>query len=1097
MAGILIATGFVRIDADTSPAMKAIKGLGAIGASALSTTILPVTAAVAAGVGAMTATLASAGAAGGAFAAAVVPQFQKITEAGEKLNSAEEAQEKAAIAKAHAQKLAKAMGVEYGQQIEITSDMTEDAKTKAQEYNRALSQVTTANETARKSQAIYNEKMAAMTPATRQTAKSFEGLKDDIDKWSDSLSGTTMPLFTAGIEKLRALLPRLTPFVRIAAREIKQFTSSFGEGQAGKVFDAFGRNLQANAGSALGNLLTSIRNITVGVVGMINAFMPVQSDMSGGLVELTQRFADFGAGLSESEGFATFMERATGAVPAMRDIGAAIADIVSAAGPLSGIGLRVLQVFAQLIAATPEPVLKAIIPAILAVNLGLKVYAVYQAAAAAATWLFSTAVTTSTGVTYANRIALVSSYVVMGIFKAAMIASAIATGLYTAATTVATAVTTALGVAIAFVTSPIGLVIVAVGLLVAAIVVLWKKNETFRSIVTATWNGIKDAALAVGRWFAGPFVDFFRAAWDLVYTWYIRPIIWYWTEAVPNAAKFLWSLVVRYFNLMLSGVQAAWGLYQRLIIRPFLWFYTEAIPGAARYLWNQVVRFFNLLGSGVSAAYGLIRARVFTPLGNFFTVTIPGWASSLRTRVVAAWNGLLAGLSGIYTGVRNRVFSPIGTFFTKTIPGWALTLRDKVKGYFAQMRDGIGTIWSGIQSKTKTPVNWVLQNIWNKGLVSIWGKIAGWIGLDNKLKTVKLLESGGTVGNGPIGVFNRPTAIVGEGNPSYPEFVIPTDPKYATRARGLWQAAGAHFMEDGGILGTIKGAIGSAAGKVTDLGKAAMGFLEDPAGQAKKLLMAPLANIARSIGSSQWARMVARFPRMAVDGLLKAVKSVGSDLLGAVGLGSSGDPGGGSGVERWRGVVQTVLKMVGQPAALTNTTLRRMNQESGGNPKAVNLWDINAKNGTPSVGLMQVIRPTFQAYAGKYRNTGPFMYGVSIAPVPNIYSSMKYALSTYGSLARAYNRPGGYRNGTAGTAGGLHLFGEAGPELGFSPSGWRVLNARQTAPLLGGAGTTVVHLTVENHGVIGSRQETEDWLTETLDQLRRKNRLPRSLGGTA
>ncbi|MGW2724797.1 peptidoglycan DD-metalloendopeptidase family protein [Streptomyces sp. NPDC001492] len=125
--------------------------------------------------------------------------------------------------------------------------------------------------------------------------------------------------------------------------------------------------------------------------------------------------------------------------------------------------------------------------------------------------------------------------------------------------------------------------------------------------------------------------------------------------------------------------------------------------------------------------------------------------------------------------------------------------------------------------------------------------------------------------------------------------------------------------------------------------------------------------------------------------------------------GGGGD--GGHGVARWRGVVQQALGQVHQSLSLVNTTLRRMNQESGGNPRAVNLWDSNARAGHPSVGLMQVIEGTFRSYAGKYRSKGPFMYGVSVDPLANIYASMRYALARYGSLAAAYNRPGGYARG--------------------------------------------------------------------------------------
>jgi hypothetical protein len=60
---------------------------------------------------------------------------------------------------------------------------------------------------------------------------------------------------------------------------------------------------------------------------------------------------------------------------------------------------------------------------------------------------------------------------------------------------------------------------------------------------------------------------------------------------------------------------------------------------------------------------------------------------------------------------------------------------------------------------------------------------------------------------------------------------------------------------------------------------------------------------------------------------------------------------------------------------------------------------------------MQVIGPTFRSYAGKYKKTGPFLYGTSVNPMANVYSSMKYALGAYGSLSKAYDRAGGYDSG--------------------------------------------------------------------------------------
>ncbi|WP_190012394.1 lytic transglycosylase domain-containing protein, partial [Streptomyces candidus] len=139
--------------------------------------------------------------------------------------------------------------------------------------------------------------------------------------------------------------------------------------------------------------------------------------------------------------------------------------------------------------------------------------------------------------------------------------------------------------------------------------------------------------------------------------------------------------------------------------------------------------------------------------------------------------------------------------------------------------------------------------------------------------------------------------------------------------------------------------------------------------------------------------------------------------------------GGGKGVERWRGTVLKALGLVGQPASLAGITLRRMNQESGGDPNIVNRWDSNWKAGYPSVGLMQVIGPTFKAFAGQFKNTGPFSYGTSTNPLANIYASMRYALSAYGGLSKAYGRPGGYAEGGTPQPGEWAWVGERGPEL--------------------------------------------------------------------
>ncbi|MFE3600477.1 transglycosylase SLT domain-containing protein [Streptomyces sp. NPDC059096] len=71
---------------------------------------------------------------------------------------------------------------------------------------------------------------------------------------------------------------------------------------------------------------------------------------------------------------------------------------------------------------------------------------------------------------------------------------------------------------------------------------------------------------------------------------------------------------------------------------------------------------------------------------------------------------------------------------------------------------------------------------------------------------------------------------------------------------------------------------------------------------------------------------------------------------------------------------------------------RNIMRESSGNPNAINNWDINAQNGVPSKGLLQVIAPTFQAYHVPGTSTD------SYDPVANITAACNYAAARYGSI---------------------------------------------------------------------------------------------------
>lgn len=111
------------------------------------------------------------------------------------------------------------------------------------------------------------------------------------------------------------------------------------------------------------------------------------------------------------------------------------------------------------------------------------------------------------------------------------------------------------------------------------------------------------------------------------------------------------------------------------------------------------------------------------------------------------------------------------------------------------------------------------------------------------------------------------------------------------------------------------------------------------------------------------------------------------------------------GVEQWRQLAKYALQLEGQyTEANLDRLLMQMQTESGGNPNAINNWDINAQRGTPSKGLMQVIDPTFRSYARPGYSSNIY------DPLSNILASIRYTVSRYGSLANGW-KGHGYASG--------------------------------------------------------------------------------------
>jgi hypothetical protein len=430
---------------------KAVAGLG-VG--------VPVAAAVAAGVGGMAAAFASAGVAAKAFQLAVGPQMQDVAEVA---GLAEEA-EKAAAAGA------------------------EDAAEKQKAYNDALKE---------------------LPPSTQAMAKEFIGLKKDYKGWSDELSSSTMPVFTKGLQIARRLLPLLTPFVKEASKAFGEFVDEIDRSTKGKGLESFAKSMAEIAGQNLKSFLFGLKNIASGIGGIIKAFLPMSDEMSGGFEESTAAFAKWGQGLSNSEGFAQFVDLARQGAQTLGSLASAAVKVLAALAPLIGVTAVIALHLAEFINSLPPGAVQALAYAILGAVVAFKAFKAASSAvdtasdlmnsrlgqvarrwvSTAATAIKSGARIAASAVANAARTAAAwtgAALKAMARFAAQMIrtaAIAIAQFVRMAARAVIWAATMAAQWLIAM--GPVGWIIAIVIGLVALIIANW---DTVKAYTSAAWN---------------------------------------------------------------------------------------------------------------------------------------------------------------------------------------------------------------------------------------------------------------------------------------------------------------------------------------------------------------------------------------------------------------------------------------------------------------------------------------------------------------------------------------------------------------------------------------------------------------------------------
>ena len=405
------------------------------------------------------------------------------------------------------------------------------------------------------------------------------------------------------------------------------------------------------------------------------------------------------------------------------------------------------------------------------------------------------------------------------------------------------------------------------------------------------------------------------------------------------------------------------------------------------------------LKNSASTKWNELKTDTATKWGQIST-DISSKAGTARANAVNAFSRMKTGVGGYLSEIKTST----STAFDK-VTGWASGLGTKIadglRGGLQSVKNAAASIANGLVGILGKAVNGVITGInWVLGKVGASSsKIATW--------SVPTYAQG--TGNHPGG-----PAIVNDASGSnYQEAYevngkVGLFPKVRNMLVDLPKGAKvldgnrtARMYGDG--IPQYANGIGNWLGKAWNGAKQMAGTVWDYVSNPSKLLDIAISKFVNLSGALDPALSIAK-------GGISTIASGATSFIKEF-LDKGAESPVGSGIERWRGTVIRALSMNGLPTtdAYVEAWLRQIKTESGGNERAVQstaVKDINYYTGNLARGLVQVIPPTFNAYAHPGHND-PFN------GLHSLLAGMNYAKNRYGrtGMLNAVGRGIGYENG--------------------------------------------------------------------------------------
>ena len=285
------------------------------------------------------------------------------------------------------------------------------------------------------------------------------------------------------------------------------------------------------------------------------------------------------------------------------------------------------------------------------------------------------------------------------------------------------------------------------------------------------------------------------------------------------AFEWMWQRGEEVIGFLGNAIQWFWDNVLSPIFELIKWVIETIVVPALEWLWTRGEEVIGLLGTAIQWVWENAIKPVFDAIKWVVdNVVIPAF-EWLWTEGERIFGGLGTALKWIWDNVLMPIWNGFQWAFEHVVKPAFEFLRDNIiKPIMEGIYNAISTVWNAVAGVIEGGVNFFIKAFNLVG--GAVNAVAGFLGIENRVPTMAEIQiprlggftwpaaeggnphelaAGGVVGPSG-GVYQVPTAIVGEGSKIHPEYVIPTDPRYRDRALGLMQALGTKLMQAGGTV---------------------------------------------------------------------------------------------------------------------------------------------------------------------------------------------------------------------------------------------------------------------------------------------------------